>query len=113
MAEFRLWTIPDYCRHVTAYSAARSIKNAVVVMLGEGIGINLSTIEEIARIETIDNVGSDPYWYGGRSAEPYPYVYSATKENLRVCEKYEKDHKPVDSGVRGAARPGGGDDSGD
>jgi hypothetical protein len=92
VAEFRLNTILDYFRHVTAYSASKSIKNAVVVMLGEGIGINLSTIEEIAKIETMDNVGSDPYWYGGRSAQPYPYVYKATQENLRVCKKYGKDH---------------------
>lgn len=92
VAEFRLWTIIDYFREVAGHSASKSINNAVVVMLGEGIGINLATIEEIAKIETMDNVGSDPYWYGGRSAEPYPYVYNATRENLHVCEKHGKDH---------------------
>ena len=99
VAEFRLWTIIDYFRDMTAYSAAKSIKNAVVVMLGEGIGINLSTIEEVAKIETMDNVGSDPYWYG-RTTEAYPYVYKATRKNLEVCEKYGKDHNLWIQGFR-------------
>ena len=91
VAEFRLRTIVNYFQDVTAHSAAQDIKNAIVVMLGEGIGINLSTIEEIAKITTMDNVGSDPYWYGG-TAQPYQYVYSATKKNLQIAEKYGKDH---------------------
>ncbi len=92
VAEFRLWSIIDYFRDVTSLSAERGIKNAVVVMLGEGIGINLSTVEEIAKIETMDNVGSDPYWYGREGVDPYQHVYQSTRENLRVSDAYGKDH---------------------
>jgi hypothetical protein len=56
VAEFRLETIIDYFTDVTGYSASRQMKNVVVVMLGATHGINLSTIERVAQIETMDNV---------------------------------------------------------
>ena len=89
--KFRLWTIIDYFEDVTKYSNKKEMKNAVCVMLGEGIGISLSTIEEIAKIETMDNIGTDPYWYGS-NVEPYKHVFSSTKNCLAVCEKYKKGH---------------------
>jgi hypothetical protein len=92
VAEFRLWTVVDYFTHVTGYSATKGLTNAVVVMLGAGHGINLSTIERVARIPTMDNVGSDPYWFGGRSDDPYGYVYGATRQMLEVCQAYGKGH---------------------
>jgi hypothetical protein len=89
--EFRLWTIIDYFKDVTAYSKDQGMENVVCVMLGAGYAINLSTIEEITKIETFDNIGTDPYWYG-RTSDPYEYVYKSTKENLEVTNKYNKGH---------------------
>lgn len=91
VSAFRLWTIVDYFKDVTGYSAAKQIENAVVVMLGATHGINLSTIEQVAAIETMDNVGTDPYWYSG-TAEPYQHNYLATKQMLEVANKYGKGH---------------------
>jgi len=67
------------------------MKNAVVVMLGATHGINLSTIERVAHIETMDNVGTDPYWFG-RDVEPYCHNYDAAKKMLQVTKKYGKGH---------------------
>ncbi len=88
---FRIWTIVDYFREATSYSKSLGMDNVVCVMLGESFGINLSTIHEIASLETLDNIGTDPYWLG-TNADPYEFVYSATKRNLEICEKYGKDH---------------------
>ncbi len=89
--KFRIWTIIDYFEDVTKYSKEKGMKNVVCVMLGAGLAINLSTIEEIAKIKTMDNIGTDPYWYGVGN-QPYEYVFSSTKKCLEVCKKYKKEH---------------------
>lgn len=88
---FRIDTIVDYFREVTAYSASKGIRNSVCVMLGASHGINLATIDRICGLETLDNIGSDPYWVGS-GADPYEYVYNGTRRNIEVSEKFGKDH---------------------
>ena len=91
---FRLDSVRSYFEDVTAYSAAKGIGNAVCVMLGEEHGINLDTLESICGIETLDNIGSDPYWLHlpQEKTNPYDFVYRNTKKNLRVSEHFGKDH---------------------
>ncbi len=88
---FRTDTIVDYFREVTAYSASKGIKNAVCVMLGENIGISLGSIEKICSLDTLENIGSDPYWVGN-GRDPYEFVYKGTKRNIEVSDKFNKDH---------------------
>lgn len=92
--QFRLWTIGDYFRDVTTYSKEKGMNNVICVMLGDGYGINLETLDTICDIPSLDNIGSDPYWYykteGPENA--YKFVYEGTKRNLEVCERYGKDH---------------------
>ena len=61
-------------------------------MLGANNGICLDTIDRICSLPTLKNIGSDPYWYGTRNADPYEFVYNGTKRNIDVCRQYEKDH---------------------
>jgi len=89
---FRLATIVDYFREVTAYSREKGMKNVACVMLGDGIGINLDSISAICSLETLDNIGSDPYWYGRADADPFGFVYEGTKKNLAVSDRFGKDH---------------------
>lgn len=89
--EFRVQTLLDYFSEVTAYSASKGMKNVVCVMLGEHFGISLANIERFCSIDTIDNIGSDPYWVG-RPDDPYDYVYRGTKQNLEISRKCGKDH---------------------
>jgi hypothetical protein len=89
---FRTNTIVDYFREVTAYSKSKSMYNAVCVMLGDSIGINLETLDKIAGLDTLDNIGSDPYWLGHKGVDPYKFVYDATKKNLNICNRFSKDH---------------------
>jgi hypothetical protein len=66
--------------------------NAVCVMLGSQHGLNLASLEKICSLDTLDNIGSDPYWYGVKDADPYEYVYKATKRNLDISDRFKKDH---------------------
>lgn len=95
--QFRIWSVVDYFRDMTAYSKKKGMENIVCVMLGSTYGINLATIEEICSLECLDNVGSDPYYIdentdGSGERDVYGFVYRATRRNLDISEKYHKDH---------------------
>lgn len=90
--KFRIWSIVDYFREVTEYSEAKGMENIVCVMLGSSFGINLDTIDQIGSLKTMHNIGSDPYWLGHKDVNPYEFVYNATKHNLEICKKFNKDH---------------------
>lgn len=90
--EFRIWTVVDYFREVTAFSHQKQMENIVCVMLGGSYGINLDSIEAICGLDSLSNIGSDPYWSNNPEAHPYDFVYEGTKRNLEVCEKFNKDH---------------------
>jgi hypothetical protein len=90
-AEFRLDTIADYFRDICDYAASKGLTNAVCVMLSEGIGINLSSLGRIGGIETLNNIGSDPYW-GYSGVNPYEFVYNGSKKTLDTAARFGKDH---------------------
>ena len=94
-ANFGTDSIVDYFREVTEYSASKGIKNAVCVMLGT-YGMSLEVVDRVCALPYMDNIGSDPYWIEPQKKDPdmnvYKYVYEGTKENLRLSEKFQKDH---------------------
>lgn len=90
---FRTETIVDFFRDVTEYSASLGLKNTVCVMLGATHGINLDSLDRICSLPTLENIGSDPYWYEEKTpVSPYEFVYNATKKNIRIAKDYQKDH---------------------
>jgi hypothetical protein len=92
-AEFRTETIVDYFKDITAYSASLGIRNTVCVMLGANLGINLDTLDRICDIPTLENIGSDPYWYGKKNLDSvYEFVYNESKKNIDLANKFNKDH---------------------
>lgn len=88
--EFRLDTIIDYFKEVSAYSALKGMKNSVCVMLGAS-GISLETCDKICSIDTLDDIGSDPYWIGNDD-NVYEFVYNGSKRNIELADKFGKDH---------------------
>ena len=90
--EFRTSTILDYLKDITEYSSSLGIYNSVCVMLGASHGISLDTIDRICSLPTINNIGSDPYWYPRTDIDPYEFVYNGTKKNLDVSNQFKKDH---------------------
>ncbi len=92
LEDFQLHTITEYLRLVTDYAAEHGLKNAVCVMLGDNIGINLESSGALGSLPHLDNIGSDPYWGYRDSVHPYEFVYNGTKRNLEISAKYGKDH---------------------
>ena len=90
--EFRIWSIVDYFEEVTKYSKQKEMQNVICVMLGAQHGLNLQSLEKICSLESLDNIGSDPYWYGKKDVDPYEFVYNATKKNLDISNKFNKEH---------------------
>ena len=88
---FRLATIADYFTELCSYAHEKGLTNAACVMLGEQHGIHLGTLDSICSIETLDNIGSDPYW-GYSGVNPYAFVYPRAKQNLEIAARYGKDH---------------------
>lgn len=89
---FRTDTIVEYFREITAYSAKKGMKNTVCVMLGEQHGIGLSTLDRICALDTLDNIGSDPYWLHVKDCSPYAFVYENARRNIEISERFGKDH---------------------
>nr|MBQ4318431.1 hypothetical protein [Clostridia bacterium] len=93
VVEFRTWTVENYFRRVTAYARELGIINTVCVMFSPNHGISLDNLDRLAGIDTLENIGCDPYWLGRCSGtEAYKYVYDRTKQNIDLCKKYNKDH---------------------
>ena len=56
-------------------------------------------IDAVCSMSYVDNIGTDPYWYGAdtslstdRIMSPYEYNYNATKLCLEKANQYGKDH---------------------
>lgn len=102
VAEFRNDTIVEFHEFISDYSAAQGMKNVICLMPYQLTGIGRGNTEgpeklismDISRlcsIKNIDNVGTDPYWYGSDN-NPYEYNYKSTKACVEVADKYSKDH---------------------
>ena len=94
VAEFRLWTVANYFQTVTAYAKKHQMENIICVMMDPSYGINLDTMDQLCGIETLDNIGSDPYWHGKAHGyeDVYRYVYERSKQNMDVCAHFKKNH---------------------
>ena len=94
--DFQEWTIVNYFREVTAYAHAKGMENIVCVMLSSGIGISLDNLGAFGTLDTLDNIGSDPYWIAGghmiTGPDVYKFVYENTRKNLDVCSRFGKNH---------------------
>lgn len=81
----------DYFAEISAYARSLAMKNVICIRPEYGVGISGEDLSRYAAIETIDNVGTDPYW-NGKMTEPYPYVRKVTETCLASCAKYVKEH---------------------
>ena len=94
VAEFRTWTIVNYFEKATRYAREMGIINTVCVMFGKHDGVSIDNLDRLCAIETLENVGCDPYWTGHKftGTQVYDYVYDRTRLNLDQCERFNKDH---------------------
>ena len=89
VVQFQIETISDYIAEVSAYSSKKGIQNSVCIT-PEGKTLNLKICESLCAIDTIQDVGSDPYWVG-RNVDVFDYVYQGARKCLSLAEKYNKE----------------------
>ena len=102
VSKFRNDVMIDYHNFISEYANSLGLKNIICFMPYQLAGMTNQTekekllnfdIDAICAMPYIDNIGTDPYWYGRRDVEsPYQYNYESTKLCLAKAEKYGKDH---------------------
>jgi hypothetical protein len=107
VSKFRNDVIVEFHEFISKYSASLGITNVICFMPYQLAGMTDQTekekllnfdLDSICAMPNIDNIGTDPYWYGhdtngGKDImNPYEYNYNTTKLCLERAEKYGKDH---------------------
>lgn len=94
--EFGIDTMVGFMRDVTDYSASKGMKNVTCMMMTGDLKLTFDQLEKFYSIPNLDNIGSDPYWSPVPNVCPnpdvYKFVYDISKENVRLSNKYQKDH---------------------
>lgn len=90
--KLRVETVVDYFAEVSAYSRAKGLRNTVCIMNGNATTMDLiPVLDRICALDTLDNIGSDPYWISGNN-DPYEFVYNGARWNIGIADRYKKDH---------------------
>ena len=102
VSTFRNDVIIEYHNFISEYASSLGLRNTICFMPFQLSGMTNQTekekllnfdIDAICAMPYIDNIGTDPYWYGNKSIKsPYEYNYNATKLCIERAEKFGKDH---------------------
>lgn len=105
VAEFRNQTLIDYHEFVAGYAKSLDIESSICLMphqLAGGVNRNTTRqekmmelpVDRLCSIESVDDIGTDPYWYGDKeiaeSGNPYEKVYKNSKICVDVANKHGK-----------------------
>lgn len=82
--EFQNFSMSNYFNQATMYSKELGMENIVCLM-----GISEQFTKGLMSLDTIDDVGTDPYWIG-RGADPYGYVYEKSKLFVDTAKEHGK-----------------------
>jgi len=102
VGNFRNETTVDFYSFVSNYAHSAGIKNAICFMPYQLKGLKHApkksefleiSLEKICSMEHIDNIGSDPYWFGSaESMNPYEKVLETSSRCVEVANQFGKDH---------------------
>ncbi len=92
--EFRDNTIVEFLKELMDYAKSRGLRNAVCFLPLEGGIVSLRDVEKVVSLDSLDTVGSDPYWFSferftgmGRRE----FVEYWVKKIQKLAMKYGKD----------------------
>jgi len=91
VSNFRNETIKDFFEEVLSYSKKLGMKNVICFLPFESELFGLKDYESIAKIENVDNIGSDPYWMAFK-LEMNPFLKETTQKILKLSSKYGKEN---------------------
>ncbi len=90
ISEFRHETGLEFFTEITFYAKKIGLKNIVCFLPKEDEIFGIKNFESVAALQTIDNIGTDPYWIAFNMPME-PFVYNSTKRIKDISEKYSKD----------------------
>ncbi len=105
VADFRNDTLVEFHDFITSYARGVGLENSICIMphqLSGGMNSNTTRqqkmmefpIDRICSIEAVDDIGTDPYWYGNaeiaRTGNPYEMVYTNSKVCVDVATRFGK-----------------------
>ncbi len=91
VSNFRNETIKDFFEEVLSYSKKLGMKNVICFLPFESELFGLKDYESIAKIENVDNIGSDPYWMAFK-LKMNPFLKETTQKILKLSSKYGKEN---------------------
>lgn len=91
VSNFRNETIKDFFEEVLSYSKKLGMKNVMCFLPFESELFGLKDYESIAKIENVDNIGSDPYWMAFK-LKMNPFLKETTQKILKLSSKYGKEN---------------------
>jgi len=91
VSNFRNKTIEDFFEEVLSYSKKLGMKNVICFLPFESELFGLKDYESIAKIEYVDNIGSDPYWMAFK-LEMNSFLKETTQKILKLSSKYGKEN---------------------
>ena len=121
VAEFRNDTLVSYHALISSYAKQMDIESSICLMPHQLAGLKSNatkqermmeiSLDRLCSIDSIDDVGTDPYWFDdpeiAKSGNPYGKVYEGAKLCVDVANKYGKKHNVW---VQGFAAPRGRED---
>lgn len=91
ISNFRNETIKDFFNEVLSYAKKLGMKNVICFLPFESELFGLNDYESIAKIESVDNIGSDPYWIAFK-LEMNPFLKETTRKILKLSSKYDREN---------------------
>lgn len=89
VSDFRNDTAIEFFKQMTEYAKQRGLKNIVCFLPFETELFGIRDFESIAKLSSIDDIGTDPYWFAFGLAVN-PFVENATKTIKELSKKYNK-----------------------
>ena len=96
---FRNEVLVEFHDFVSEYAAKAGMTNVICFMPYQ-LSMNPDEdprrggldIDRICRMPHIDNISTDPYWFGKGPGHEYEYVYNTSKVCVETADKHGKDH---------------------
>ncbi len=89
IVQFRNDSILSFFTEMTSYAKSKSIENALCFLPFESDYIGITDYEGIAKLNSISNLGSDPYWMAFQKPMQ-PFLSEVTQRVLSLSDQYQK-----------------------
>lgn len=89
ISDFRNDTAIEFFEQMTEYAKQKALKNVVCFLPFETDLFGIRNFESIARLSSIDDIGTDPYWYAF-GLPMSPFVENAAKTIKELSQKHNK-----------------------